>query len=63
MAGDAHVNESQFTGLSKYFNSTTIRGRANVSSEFNITFTFPSPFHCVTDLFLNVSESYAAKVL
>ncbi len=30
MAGD-HAAESQFTGLSRYFNSTTIKGRANVS--------------------------------
>lgn len=30
MAGDAHVDESQFKGLSKIFNSTTIKGRANV---------------------------------
>jgi hypothetical protein len=30
MAGD-HAAESQFTGMAKYFNSTTIRGRANVS--------------------------------
>ncbi|KAG8225216.1 hypothetical protein J437_LFUL012691 [Ladona fulva] len=31
MAGDAHVDESQFKGLSKYFNGTTMRGRANVA--------------------------------
>jgi hypothetical protein len=31
MAGDAHVDESQFKGISKYFNSTTSTGRANVS--------------------------------
>jgi hypothetical protein len=31
MAGDSHVDESQFKGLSKYFNSTTSTGRANVS--------------------------------
>nr|CAH0106323.1 unnamed protein product [Daphnia galeata] len=30
MAGD-HAAESQFTGMAKYFNSTTIRGRANVA--------------------------------
>jgi hypothetical protein len=33
MAGD-HAAESQFTGMAKYFNSTTIRGRANVSKFF-----------------------------
>ncbi|CAG2062125.1 unnamed protein product, partial [Timema podura] len=31
MAGDSHVDESQLKGLSKYFNSTTLRGRANVA--------------------------------
>jgi len=31
MAGDAHVDESQFKGMSKYFNGVTMRGRANVS--------------------------------
>lgn len=31
MSGDAHVDESQFKGMSKYFNSTTNRGRANVA--------------------------------
>jgi len=31
MAGASHVDESQFKGLSKYFNSTTSTGRANVS--------------------------------
>lgn len=31
MAGGESVDESQFKGLSKYFNSTTNRGRANVS--------------------------------
>lgn len=30
MAGE-EVDESQFKGLSKHFNSTTLRGRANVS--------------------------------
>ncbi|XP_046399297.1 ATP synthase membrane subunit K, mitochondrial [Ischnura elegans] len=30
MAGD-HVDESQFKGLSKYFNGSTMRGRANVA--------------------------------
>ncbi|KAK4020624.1 Neb-cGP [Daphnia magna] len=30
MAGD-HAAESQFSGMAKYFNSTTIRGRANVA--------------------------------
>ncbi|RWS23860.1 putative stretch regulated skeletal muscle protein-like protein [Leptotrombidium deliense] len=29
MAGDSGVDESQFTGLSKYFNSYTTRGRSN----------------------------------
>jgi hypothetical protein len=31
MAGASHADESQFKGLSKYFNSTTSTGRANVS--------------------------------
>ncbi|PNF40344.1 Up-regulated during skeletal muscle growth protein 5 [Cryptotermes secundus] len=31
MAGDSHVDESQFKGISKYFNSTTSTGRANVA--------------------------------
>ncbi|XP_076338457.1 ATP synthase F(0) complex subunit k, mitochondrial-like [Tachypleus tridentatus] len=31
MAGDAHVDKSQFKGLSKYFNSQTMKGRANVA--------------------------------
>jgi len=31
MAGDSHVDESQIKGFSKYFNSTTSTGRANVS--------------------------------
>ncbi|KDR11975.1 Up-regulated during skeletal muscle growth protein 5 [Zootermopsis nevadensis] len=31
MAGDAHVDESQLKGLSKYFNSVTATGRANVA--------------------------------
>jgi len=31
MAGDAHVDESQFKGMSKYFNGVTMRGRANVA--------------------------------
>lgn len=32
MAGDdAHVDESKFTGFKKYYNSETIRGRANVA--------------------------------
>lgn len=31
MAGDSSVDESQLKGLSKYFNSQTNRGRANVS--------------------------------
>ncbi|XP_055380443.1 ATP synthase membrane subunit K, mitochondrial-like [Condylostylus longicornis] len=30
MAGDA-VDESKLTGLSKHFNGTTMRGRANVA--------------------------------
>ncbi|XP_055625376.1 ATP synthase membrane subunit K, mitochondrial [Toxorhynchites rutilus septentrionalis] len=30
MAGD-HVDESKLTGLSKYFNGETMRGRANVA--------------------------------
>ena len=30
MAGAEQVDESQFKGLSKYFNSVTLRGRANV---------------------------------
>ena len=33
MTGASHVDESQFKGLSKYFNSTTSTGRANVDSE------------------------------
>ncbi|BES92908.1 up-regulated during skeletal muscle growth 5 homolog (mouse) [Nesidiocoris tenuis] len=31
MSGENHVDESKFTGLSKYFNSETLRGRANVA--------------------------------
>ncbi|KAF4525438.1 hypothetical protein B566_EDAN004181 [Ephemera danica] len=31
MAGDAHVDESQFKGMSKYFNGSTMKGRANFS--------------------------------
>jgi len=31
MAGGEHVDQSQFKGLSKYFNSTTMYGRANVA--------------------------------
>lgn len=31
MAGEAHVDESQFKGMSKYFNGSTMKGRANVS--------------------------------
>ncbi|KAK4288122.1 hypothetical protein Pmani_038838 [Petrolisthes manimaculis] len=31
MAGDAGVDASQFKGLSKYFNGTTVAGRANVA--------------------------------
>ncbi|XP_045456088.1 ATP synthase membrane subunit K, mitochondrial-like [Melitaea cinxia] len=31
MAGGESVDESQFKGLSKYFNSTTNRGRANTA--------------------------------
>ncbi|XP_046986278.1 ATP synthase membrane subunit K, mitochondrial-like [Schistocerca americana] len=31
MAGDAKVEEGQLKGLSKYFNSTTNTGRANVA--------------------------------
>ena len=38
MAGDAHVDESQFKGMSKYFNGVTMRGRANVS--FPVLFIF-----------------------
>lgn len=30
MAGGAHVDESQFKGMSKFFNGVTNRGRANV---------------------------------
>lgn len=30
MAGDAPVDESKLTGLSKIFNGQTLRGRANV---------------------------------
>ncbi|EFX88741.1 Neb-camp generating peptide-like protein [Daphnia pulex] len=30
MAGD-HAADSQFTGMSRIFNSTTLRGRANVA--------------------------------
>lgn len=34
MAGDhGPVDDAQFKGLAKYFNSTTIRGRANVSRQ------------------------------
>lgn len=31
MAGDTGVDSSQFKGLAKHFNSTTLTGRANVS--------------------------------
>ncbi|KAK3880895.1 hypothetical protein Pcinc_014635 [Petrolisthes cinctipes] len=31
MAGDAGVDSSQFKGLAKYFNGTTVAGRANVA--------------------------------
>jgi len=31
MAGDAHVDESQFKGMAKHFNAVTTRGRANVA--------------------------------
>ena len=31
MAGDSHVDESKFKGLSRMFNSETGRGRANVA--------------------------------
>ena len=34
MAGDASAEASQFKGLARYFNSTTMAGRANVSSAF-----------------------------
>ncbi|CAO1441017.1 unnamed protein product [Diamesa serratosioi] len=30
MSGD-HVDESKLTGMSKYFNGNTMRGRANVA--------------------------------
>lgn len=30
--GDAHVDESKLTGLSKYFNGQTTAGRANVKN-------------------------------
>lgn len=30
MAGDPTVDESQLKGISKYFNSSTMTGRANV---------------------------------
>ncbi|XP_012286430.1 up-regulated during skeletal muscle growth protein 5 [Orussus abietinus] len=31
MAGAGDADDAKFTGLSKYFNSTTNRGRANVA--------------------------------
>uniref|UniRef100_A0A646QE96 UpMuscle5 n=1 Tax=Hemiscolopendra marginata TaxID=943146 RepID=A0A646QE96_9MYRI len=31
MAGGGHVDDAQFKGLSKYFNSVTDTGRANVA--------------------------------
>lgn len=31
MSGDPNIDESQFKGLSKYFNSHTNRGRINVN--------------------------------
>ena len=34
MSGD-HVDESKLTGMSKYFNGNTMRGRANVSIHYH----------------------------
>lgn len=31
MAGDAGVDPSQFKGLARYFNASTISGRANIA--------------------------------
>lgn len=39
MAGDSGVDESQLKGLSKYFNSQTNKGRANVSTYYPIIAT------------------------
>lgn len=36
MAGGDVVDESQLKGISKYFNSTTMMGRANVSRSLNV---------------------------
>nr|CAD7262197.1 unnamed protein product [Timema shepardi] len=55
MAGDGHVDESQLKGLSKYFNSTTIRGRAN--SCIHTIISRVSPHF----LFTNESQSPVAR--
>lgn len=34
MSGD-HVDDSKLTGMSKYFNGNTMRGRANVSIHYH----------------------------
>lgn len=35
MSGD-HVDDSKLTGMSKYFNGNTMRGRANVSIHYHM---------------------------
>lgn len=35
MSGGDHVDESKLTGMSKYFNGNTMRGRANVSIHYH----------------------------
>ena len=42
MSGDAHAEDANLKGLAKYFNSTTIRGRANVSKSLDTTLRISS---------------------
>lgn len=44
MAGHSSVDESQFKGWQKHFNTYTIRGRSNVSILF-IFFLIKIPLH------------------
>ncbi|MPC29949.1 hypothetical protein E2C01_023203 [Portunus trituberculatus] len=41
MAGDAGVGSSEFKGLSKFFNSSTIAGRANVVVGLGLSISLP----------------------
>lgn len=61
MAGDAHADEAQFKGLSKYFNSTTSTGRANVSiihfSEvwgFTVVYNYSFQMFCADTIWLDI---------